>query len=308
MFRHRLPHGCLVAVLAVTAVPSVAAAQDLEPKAYSASPIGAVFLVAGYARSTGSVVFDPSIPITDVDARVNGALLATGYTFGLAGKLALVTAAVPYAWGDVSGSVFEETRTVTRSGLTDARLKFSINLRGNPALRVRDYVKAPRRTIVGTSFTVVTPGGQYDGTKLINLGANRWGFKPEIGVAAPFGRWDVDAYLGIWLFTDNADFYPGGARRSQDPVVALQGHLSYTFRPRLWAAVDATWYRGGASQVEGGTPGTAMNNSRLGATVAFPVSRQQSLKFAFSRGVIVRSGTDFTALSVGYQWLWFTKK
>ena len=39
-----------------------------------------------------------------------------------------------------------------------------------------------------------------------------------------------------------------------------------------------------------------MNNSRLGATVSFPVARQQSLKFAVSRGVIVRTGTNFTAL------------
>ncbi len=91
-------------------------------------------------------------------------------------------------------------------------------------------------------------------------------------------------------------------------MVSLQGHLSYTFKPRLWAAFDATWYRGGAAVVEGGTPGTAMNNSRLGATVSFPIARQQSLKFALSRGVIVRTGTNFTALSVGYQWLWFTKK
>ena len=87
----------------------------------------------------------------------------------------------------------------------------------------------------------------------------------------PIGRWDVDAYLGVWLFTDNPDFYPGGSARSQDAVIALQGHVSYTFKPRLWTAVDATWYRGGASTVEGGTPATAMNNSRLGATVSFPI-------------------------------------
>jgi hypothetical protein len=175
-------------------------------------------------------------------------------------------------------------------------------------MRVREFIRAPRKTIFGTSLTVVAPSGQYYPTKLINLGTNRWGFKPEIGVAVPKGRWDVDAYLGVWLFTSNTNFYPGGLTRSQDPVVALQGHVSYTFRPRLWAAFNATWYRGGSAQVEGGAPIGAMNNSRLGATMSIPAGRRQSFKLAYSSGVVVRTGTNFQTLSVGWQWLWLTKK
>jgi hypothetical protein len=96
---------------------------------------------------------------------------------------------------------------------------------------------------------ITAPTGQYDGAKLINLGTNRWAYKPEVGIAVPKGPWDFDAYLGVWLFTSNADFYPGGRTRSQDRVVALQGHARYTLRPRLWAAVDARWYQGGAARV-----------------------------------------------------------
>jgi hypothetical protein len=297
----------VAAIACLLAIPGSALAQDLEPKAYSSSPAGAAFLVVGLGRSTGSVLTDPTLPLTDVEARINGLPLAAGYTFGLFGKLALVTAAVPYTWGDVSGQVGEEARAVSRSGLADSRAKLSINLVGNPAMRLREYVKAPRKAIVGTSLTVVAPTGQYDGTKLINLGTNRWGLKPEVGVSVPKGRWDVDAYLGVWLFTDNDDFYPGGRVRSQDRVVAFQGHVSYTFRPRLWAAVNATWYQGGGATVEGGQPSGSMNNARLGATVSFPMGRQQSLKVAYSSGVAVRTGTNFRTLSVGWQWLRFTK-
>lgn len=285
-----------------------ARAQDLEPKAYSASPVGAAFLVVGLARSTGSVLTDPTLPLTDVEAKVYGVPLAAGYTFGLFGKLALITATVPYSWGDVTGLVGEDTRAVTRTGLTDSRAKLSINLVGNPAMGLREYSKAPRKTIVGTSLTMTAPTGQYSGAKLINIGTNRWSFKPEIGVAIPKGPWDFDAYLGVWLFTDNSDFYTGGLTRSQDRVVALQGHASYTFRPRLWAAVDATWYQGGGTSVDGGEPAAAMSNSRLGATVSFPMGRQQSLKVAFSSGVAVRTGTDFRTFSVGWQWLRFTRR
>jgi hypothetical protein len=308
MNRHRRLVTALAAWLALVASAAGAAAQDLEPKAYVASPIGSAFVVAGLGRSTGAIVFDPATQITNVEAKVNSSILATGYTFGLFGKLTLVTAMLPYAWGDISGEVAEEARTISRSGLSDARFKFSMNLVGNPAMRAREFVKTPRKTILGTSLTVVAPSGQYYDGKMINLGTNRWAFKPEVGVAIPKGRWDVDGYLGVWLFSDNPDFYPGGRTRTQDPVVALQGHVSYTFKPRLWMAFDGTWYHGGAARVDEGAPSSSMNNSRLGATMSIPAGRMQSFKLAYSSGVFVRTGTNFRSLSFGWQWLWLTKK
>ena len=294
----------LMALLTASAT-TPAFAQEMEPKAYSASPVGATFFVASLSRSTGSVVFDPTLPITDAEATIGGAVLGVGRTFGLFGKLSLVSAALPYAWGEASGVVGGGARRVTRSGLADTRLRLSINLRGNPALPLRQYVTAPRRTIIGASLTAQAPTGQYDGTKLINLGANRWAFKPEVGLAVPRGRWDIDAYAGVWFFTGNPDFYPGRQARSQKPVVALQAHVSYTFRPRLWLAVDMTRYQGGASQVGNGPYGADFGNARLGATLSLPVGRQQSIKISYGAGVVVRTGTDFRTIAVGYQWLWF---
>jgi hypothetical protein len=280
-------------------------AQEMEPKSYSASPVGTTFLVAAASRHTGSVVFDPTLPIKDVDARIGGVAVGIGTTFGLFGKLTLVSAVLPFASGELTGLVGEEARRITRQGLADTRVKLSMNFRGNDAMRPREFVKAPPRTIVGASVTVVMPTGQYDRTRLINLGTNRWAFKPEVGISVPRGPWDVDAYAGVWLPTANDDFDPGGLVRRQDPVVALQGHVSYTFKPRLWLAVDGTWYSGGASQVEGSDPVGAVSNSRLGATLSVPVGRRQSFKVSYSAGVIVRTGTDFRTLAVGWQWLWF---
>lgn len=298
--RSRLPAAFGMCLLAIA---GSAPAQELEPKAYSASPVGATFLVAGLVRSSGSVVFDPTLPFRDVEAHINAALLGAGHTFGFFGKLALATVAVPYSWGEVSGLVGEQARRITRSGLADARFKLSVNLAGNPAMGVREFAAAPRRTIVGASVTVTAPSGQYDGAKLINLGTNRWSFKPEVGLSVPWKRWDFDGYLGAWFFSDNVDFYPGGLERSQDPVVTLQGHASYTFRRRLWAAVDATWYRGGDATIEGTPPAGGVNNSRVGATLSIPLGRRQSIKVAYSSGVAVRTGTDFKTVTLGWQWL-----
>ena len=288
----------------VLTATAAAGAQELEPKAYSASPVGATFLVAALSRSTGSVVFDPTLSITDASARINGGVLGVGTTFGLLGKLALFSAAVPYAWGDISGQVGEEARAVTRSGFADLRAKLSINFRGNDAMRAREFVKAPRRTIVGASLTVAAPIGEYDRTKLINLSNHRWAFKPEVGVAVPQGPWDFDAYAGVWLFTANGDYYPGERTRTQEALVAVQGHVSYTFRPRLWLAFNTTWYSGGAARIDEGDPLGAVSNSRGGITLSIPAGRQQAFKISYSDGMAVRTGTDFRTLAVAWQWLW----
>ncbi len=297
----------LILGLLATSAPTDADAQDLEPRAYAAGPVGAFFLVAGVSRSTGSVVTDTTLPVQNVDASIWSTPLAAGYTFDLLGKQALVTAAIPLAHGDVSGDVGEERRAVTRDGLTDVRAKLSINLRGNPAMGAQAFAVSPRKVIVGTSITVVAPTGQYTGTQLINLGTNRWAIKPEVAVSVPKGRWDFDAYLGVWVFTKNDDFFPGGQTRVQDAVLALQGHTSYTFRPRLWVAFDATWYRGGAARVGDGPPVGEMDNARMGATLSLPLGRWQSIKVAYSTGVAVRTGTNFGTLSVGWQWLKLTR-
>jgi len=292
----------LLLVLAVRGL-----AQDLEPHAYSASPVGLNFVVLGFGHSTGSVLFDPTLPISNVDAKLNSPAIGYGRTFGLFGRQALVTAGLPYVWGDISGDVSEQRRSVQRSGLADLRMKFSVNLRGNPARSRTEFAKLRKRSfIVGTSVTVSAPTGQYDPAKLINIGTNRWAFKPEIGISYPVKkRLDLDLYFGVWLFTHNADFFPGNSLRQQDPVTALQGHISYTFRRRLWIAADVTWYRGGAASIDHGAAAGEQNNSRAGVTFSMPLGTKQSLKLAYSDGTTARIGTNFKTLTLAWQYSWF---
>src|SRR5262245_43830596 len=144
---------------------STAVAQDLEPRAYAAAPVGLNFLAVVGGRSSGGVVVDPSLPVEDVEATVTTLAIGAGRTMSLFGRTALFVAAVPYAWVDASGSVAETTRHVTRSGLTDSRFKLSVNLLGGRALTPREFARAVRPTIVGVSLTVAPPFGQYDRTK-----------------------------------------------------------------------------------------------------------------------------------------------
>jgi hypothetical protein len=244
-----------------------------------------------------------------VKATLHSVTIGLGRTFSLSGRQALVTAALPYVWGDISGSVFEQSRSIRRSGLADLRLRLAVNLYGNPARTPEEFARRRKRSfIVGTSLSVIAPSGQYDPAKLINLGTNRFAIKPEVGVSYPLKKLDLDAYYGVWLYTRNVAFFPGNRARKQDPVSAIQGHVSYTMRPRLWVSADFTWYNGGQVTTDGAPASIGANNSRGGVTLSVPLPASQSLKFAYSTGLIARSGTDFNTLAIIWQLAWFDKR
>lgn len=300
-------HAAAVFVFLTAAMLTTSAvlAQDMEPRAYAASPVGVSFLAVLGGHSSGAVLVDPSLPIEDVRASVNSLGVGLGRTFDLFGHTALVVAALPFAWAEATGRVGETTGQASRTGLADPRIKLSVNLVGGRALSVPEFARTQRTTIVGVSLAAIPPLGQYDRTKLVNLGANRWALKPEIGVSRLISKWTIDGYAGVWFATANHEFYPGASVRTQRPIVALQAHVSYTARPRLWIAGDGTWYSGGRTTVDGLEKADLQRNSRIGVTVSFPIAGRQSLKVSASTGATTRVGSDFRTIAAAWQVSWF---
>jgi hypothetical protein len=286
-----------------------AAAQDLEPRAYSPSPVGTSFMGFSYSRLGGDIAFDPTIPITNVHAGLNVSAIGVGQTIGLFGRQAMITAGLPYVWGTITGDVGDVSGSIYRSGMADLKTRFSVNLLGVPAMTPREFAQRNnRKFIVAVSLSTTFPTGQYGNTKLINIGTNRWSIKPEIGMSYPVKKFDLDLYYATTFFTTNAIFYPGQSVRAQDSLMAIQGHVSYTVKPRLWAAFDATWYGGGATEVNGGPPTGRQGNSRLGVTTSLPLWKGQSLKVTYSSGVSGQVGQKFNQLGVGWQYVWVDRK
>ncbi len=289
--------------LVLSCAAPFAMAQDMEPRSYSPSPVGMNFVGMSYVHSTGGVAVDASLPLDNVDADLESAVVGVSRTFPLGGRAASVALALPYVWGHVSGDVSEERSTVRRQGFADARLRLAVNLFGNRALGAREFAARARGTNVGASLTVVAPSGEYRSNKLINLGSNRWAFKPELGLYQPLGAWAVELSAGSWFFTDNDDFF-GGSTREQDPMLTTQLHVSYTFRPRLWIAASGTWYSGGSTTLDGVHKADRQDNTRIGATLSIPFTQGLSLKLGWSNGVTTRIGSDFTTYAVGLQYAW----
>jgi Putative MetA-pathway of phenol degradation len=292
--------GVIVVLLLLS---GVASAQDMEPRAYSNAPVGLNFLVVSYGYSTGNVVVDSALPLEDFNVHLNASAIAYVRTtdfFGSSGKVALV---VPYAWGHASGRVLGELMRLSRSGVSDPRIKVSMIFKGAPALKPQDFVRYRQRTLIGASFQMSVPLGQYDPAKLVNLGTNRWAFRPEIGLSRASGKLTLELYGSVTFFTENHK-YLQTSTRSQSPIGALQGHAAYTIRPGLWAAFDAIYYAGGRTSVNGVRQNDLQSNARYGFTCSVPLARQQSLKFLYTSGLITRIGSHFKSAGVAYQFAW----
>lgn len=292
-----------IAAAALAFICGPVRAQEMEPRAYSPSPVGMTFLGLSWQRSSGGVTTDPTLPIQNVDAEIDSSSLGVVHTFGLGGHSASIGLVLPYAWADVSGEVFEESRTAERTGLADARLRLAVNLLGGPALDRKRFAMRTPATTLGASLIVVAPTGEYNDDQLINLGTNRWAFKPELGLYHPMGPWSLELSGGIWFFTDNEEFF-GDVRREQDPITTMQAHIGYSFRPQLWVAANATWYGGGETTVNGARKADRQETTRIGLTLSVPLSREQSLKLAWSDGASTRIGSDFTTWTVAWQYGW----
>lgn len=284
------------------ALATAAAPQDLEPRAYSNAPVGVQFVVLGGGYASGDLVFDSSLPIEDARASIDFALLAYARTFSLFGRLGKVAAVVPWFDGRAAGLVDGMPAERILAGLGDPRLAVTWLFHGTPALSPAAFAaRGPSRSTAGLTLTLGVPAGEYDPERLLNLGTNRWALKAEVGASRRLGRWWLEAAAAAALFTDNDEFLRSSVRE-QAPIYSLQTHLVWEPRPRLWLALDGTYYWGGQVEVDGTPRGRELGNSRVGFTASLPVAARQSLKLSAANGLTTRTGSDFKTVGLAWQW------
>jgi hypothetical protein len=289
----------LACVLAATDL----SAQELEPRTYSNTPTGLNFLIAGYVYTQGGVSADPTVPLENADIRAQNAVLAYARSLDVWGKSGKFDVVLPYTW--LSGTAEFAGQPTARdvNGFGDPRFRFAVNFIGAPALSLTEYASYQQDLIVGASLTVSAPLGQYDPSKVVNIGTNRWSIMPELGASKAWGPWTLELIASGTWFTDNTDFY-GGQTRAEEPIYAAQLHLLYNFRSGIWVALSSNYYTGGRTSLNGVAGNDLEKNSRMGATIALPVDRYNSIKLNVSSGVSVRTGTDFNAIGIFWQHRW----
>jgi hypothetical protein len=282
-------------------------AQDLSPRAYVITPLHSNAIIMTYSFYHGSVLFDGAAPITGATGTYSVPIFAYYHSFSFFGRSANLNAALPYAVGNFQGNVAGQPHQLYRSGLLDLFSRVSVNLKGGPSMPIQEFRKWRQKTLLGVSLKVVAPTGQYDPSKLVNWGTNRWAFKPDIGYSRRWGNWVLDSYAGVWFYTANPRYYspPTPKPQTEQPIGAFEGHLSYDVKPRLWFSLDGNFWFGGVTSLNGiANLATRQTSSRIGVTASVPLGKHQSVKVSYSNGDYIRFGGNYQNVSAGWQYSW----
>jgi len=281
--------------------------QELEPRSMTNIPVRTNFAMLSYTYAEGSILFDPALSLKDVYAWTNTTVAAwvRSYNFfGMGAKGSIILPAVSGYW---KGTYQDEAVSTSRIGIADLRLNFSFNFIGSPALTKSEFREYRQKTIVGFSMQMVLPTGQYFDDKLINLGSNRWAFRPQFNVSHKFGSWYLEYAINTWFYTANDSSF-GGNLLEQKPLATLKLHGIKSFKKGIWAAVGVAYAYGGRIILEEEERDASISNVRLGAILVVPVHPQHSFKLTAIYARRFAEGADFDSYNLAYQFMWNRKK
>jgi hypothetical protein len=276
--------------------------QDLEPRRWNVLPLGTQVLGAGYAYTTGDILFDPTLEVEDATIEANTFILQYVRPFKLGNKFARLDVRLPVSFAHWEGLLNGAFTEVDRNGFIDSRIRLSVNLIGPKASGPKElfqyFQDNPINTTVGASIAVTLPTGLYHADKLLNLGQNRFVIRPQMGVLHNRGKWSFELTSSVIFFTNNNDFF-GSSTRSQKPMFAAQGHIIKRFESKLWASVSTGFGTGSKSTINGISKEDRRNDVLASLSAGYPITKKQSLKLAYvySRTTrIIGSNTDTIAL------------
>jgi hypothetical protein len=241
--------------------------------------------------------FDPAHTISP-GASLDATLGIVGYarTFSLFDRAAM--AALLFPMGHISGEVTVAGRTFNQSanGFGDPMVEFNLNVIGPPAQK---DIPAVMRYEPGFSVDLLAdlavPIGEYDSTRPLNIGQNRWygrfGMPTilQIGPWVPGERTTLEFLPAVWLFGNNDDYV--GQTMETDPLFQLDAHLTRDITEKLWASLDAAWYYGGKATIND-VPGEKLNNIGLGITLGYQINDNLNLTVGYKSTINDSSSDD----------------
>lgn len=295
-------------LLFLCATSFILQAQDLEPRFLSSVPLKTNFAGLVYGYSDGDILLNAQ-QIEGLNAKLSTAVAFYGRSFKLFNKPAKFDVALPYAFGKLNALVAQVDTTAYRNGLVDPTLRVSIILIGDTALKLEEFVKRDiKKFKMGASVKIKAPMGTYDDTKVINLGANRWGFQVKTAASYQTSKKIIlEFHIDSWFFTENRSFNNGNTL-SQKPLFTTQLHMAYLFNPKFWVSGSVGQIAFGETAINGVAQDNNQKNSRFGFTASHKLPKLGALKFSVTNGLYISAGANFTTYLLGYSFTWFDNK
>jgi len=282
-FTHRLLRSLLIFILTIGFVlPSLALEPD--PRMWNHLPQDSNFGGFAFAHTEADIFFDPTLLLEDVEMKLDtwgGKYIRTFELFKRSARIDITQA---YQKGEWTGLLEGVPASTSRSGWSDTFVRAAINLYGAPPLRGKKFgvyrSKIGIETIVGAALTIRLPTGNYQEDKLINLGKNRFAFRPQLGIIHTRGKWTTELTGEIAFYTKNDAFFNGNTLE-QKHLYIMHGHLIRTFKPGQWVAMSIGYDYGGENTLNGVDKDDKKQNFAWKLSYAHSINRTSGFKVSY---------------------------
>ncbi|WP_018969420.1 transporter [Rubritalea marina] len=284
-------------------------AQELTPRRWSHLPIDTNFAGTAYVYTDADIFIDPVLQVEDLQADIH--TLAFRYIrslefLGTTSRFEIGQAVQDGTW---QGLLQGEPASTTRRGLTDTVMRFSSILYGAPPLKGKAFKEYRQQafeqeTLIGAALIVQLPTGDYSAEQLINIGSNRFTFRPQFGVIHQRRKWTYELSTSAWIYSDNDKFWQG-TKRQQDPFYTLQGHVIYTHRPGVWCSASTGYGVGGQNRIDGIHKADSGENFAFSLAAGYSLTKRLGLTLSYT-GTRTQTEKSFDSnnYALALSWLW----
>lgn len=289
-------------LFALFLAPTVA--QAANARDYIPLPSGTFLFCSYFKHISANTVFSNGKKVgNDISLRENLGIFRPVYYTDLGkalyGESTLTVdpqALIPFGEAELDTTSLGGTKTST-SGIADPIV-----------LATFWFVNSPKDKFwVGFSPYFTLPLGDYDKGKSLNLGANRWGIKPELGIVKGFGeRTYLDLIINGEFYTDNKDYHTGGgkAKLEQDPVLGVETHLSFDITKQWYVSLDYFYSHGGEQKINGSrVADSRVDNHGLGLSLFWMIGSNNQLMVEYRDDFAVKNGLGTNTF--GARWAYF---
>ena len=286
------PMALIVAVLMVLACET-AVAQDDGARSYWKALAGTNIVGFQYLPFN-AVILDPDAfdPVHYMypEADVEGSLVLLNYSrhLTLFGRTASLSAFVMGGTLDVEyfGGTPGAGLRQSSHGFGDPSVQLSVNLVGAPALPSFYHVsKYEPKAVLDIAILGAFPIGEYDATRFVNIGLNRWWgrvalpFTYHFGPYVPGYRTSVEIVPSALLFAPNNDFV--GSKLENDPLYQVEGHVTRDFTSHFFGSADLLYQYGAKSTIDGTEAPEPLEALGVGFTLDFQATDNFGVRFSY---------------------------
>lgn len=252
---------------------------DNDAMDYVAAPPGTHLAIFYYDHISANKVYANGSKVSDdANLSANIGIFRGVYYTKLGGFTVDPQFLLPFGHQQLDGAAFGNAE-ISAQGLADLILTATIWFIDDPE----------NKTWLGLTPFIYVPIGDYDDDRALNLGSNRWQFRPEVGFAKGFDKWHVDLTSSIAFFTDNDDF-SGDLTQKKDPEFHAEAHLTYKMTDTYNMTFSWFYHNGGETEVAGVDQDDELDNHRIGVAFAWWLSPQYQLIVKYRRDIEVENG------------------